>query len=1531
MQRRNAPLSPSPRWLRAVRAFGWCCVFLLSLLLGLILHADVPAFRVALAQALNRSLEGKFRGQLSLGNVEHLGATRARLSGLELLDERGASVLSLQRVSVGYHVWQWLGPLLFGVDAPLRLEHVRVEHARLLLASDAESGKWTLERALQSPRPPSGKPRRPPPRFALSEVELGDVDVTVEHPSVGRISANVQHLQGSAEIAGADTSVSVQRFGLRLVAAGDVPLSGTGSLRLLPHGRVEGTFHGFVDGTELDSALTFDAAASAPGATPAESELQLRVAVPRARPEQLRRRWPGWPLQSELGAELVASGPPRALRVEAQLNALASRFEARGAVALTQQPGARLELRGHALDARLFWPDAPATELEAQATLQLSKGPAGLLGELSGSTQPTQIAGVPLPGSTFSAQLAPRPEASLALGDARGHLSARLSPGAAGGAQLELQVSQIDLARWPQLQKQLRGRAELEARAELDGGRLTGTVRGQWAQLDAGAVRCAEGRLDGSVSGALDDWRRLELRAALNARELELGPLSFATASGNARGSPLQSSFEAALQTRAGAHSTLRGKLGLAETVSFRDLSARWRDRDLELAAELSYFSPAQRVLRIESVQISGAVGKLRGSGVIQPGSVDVRLDSEQLDAGRLARTFGAAGAGLSGRATGHVALSTQARDTRANVDLVLEQLGIRDVALGSFDLHGSLQERRLVASVTTRQSALGQLEARATGVLDGGALDSAAWRRAIGSASVSWKQLPLWPVGLALPKSGPVRDLAGQLDLALQLERAEAKAPPSAFLQASTRELSFSVAEARAETTFDQFTLHASASLDGASGHGAATVLLTDPHGALVTTSGSLQLDLAQLLDDPGRALEQLWRAPLNALMRLHARPLSQLPGPLSVAGVGGSVEGSLQLSGSLAQPTLELAFAGRDLLNGSSAGTEPLDVTGLLHFTPAGGQLSGRAEAARGNKSLISARLEGRLHAPAATGADDLLSLASWRPSELRAAAMLNGVPLELWPAAARERADAQLYGSVSLEQRGAEQRRSAQIEIEGLSVNGHALGNGRLSLLSDASGSRAELQLGSGSHRLAARLSGVAPSAQEPRPGLEGSVQANDFQVASLAPLVSGILSHLDGTLDANARVQLKRSEDQDWYLGINGEAELRGASAQLDLFGLQLRDLAAHVQARSTPQYTVLVIDPVEAKSRSRRDNVHGQAELWLEGVRVVNGEAELELDDVPLSVKSMVRGTARGRLLGQLERKPDYMALKVKVPELRVQLPAASTRTLIDLDPNREIHVGQESAPRAPRQSDALLWKMSFELGNGVRVERADLSIPLAGTPELDLQDEVRPSGTVSARPGGRLTLFDQNFSIDHGIVRFDPDAPDNPQVDVTASWRAPDGTTVFVDVTGHAKDASVLTRDDRGLQDVDRFYLLTGGATAASAVTGNSLAETGRGEAALGQTFSLGINQVLRQSLGNVAVSVGTSADDRASYSASVRLSDRLSFQGSFRPPSSENKREENTSDLTGSLDYQISRRWSLRTELGTTGAAFDLLWSHRY
>ncbi len=1146
---------------------------------------------------------------------------------------------------------------------------------------------------------------------------------------------------------------------------------------------------------------------------------------------------------------------------------------------------------------------------------------------LTGKTQPTSVLDIPVPAAEFKLELAPSRDLHVELGDERGKLVLAVRQ-LDGDPVIDLRAAELELAALP-LAARLRGRADIIAQASISGGQVSGQLRSRVRRLDLGEVRAAEASVESTFSGPTADLSALQLQAEWSARQLALGPLTFSSARIESRGALRSPSFDATLQTSGHGQGRVQGKLELLTDARLRDLRASWTDRDLQLLAEASYLAPAERTLRVTRLEVSGA-GKLRGSGRLEGELVELSLDSDNLDLGRLARSVGAASAGLGGRISGHAELDTAPGATRGALELELRQLVVRELALGTVGVHASLQDRQLSAELDGRESPLGRISARVKTLLAGSVLEARAWSRATGEGSLSWTALPLWPVGLALPKSSPVRELGGQLDISVQLERASSDQLPSAFLQASTRELSFSLApdskdddEAQA---FEQFALHASASVDGASGHGTGTVLLTDPSGALVTSSGSLDLDLEQLLRDPAGASKHLLRAPLEVLLRLHPRPMSLLPPALfSLPGLPGSISAAVQLSGSLAEPSVQVVLQGHDLLESTGPGFQPLDVSGLLHFTPNTGELTGRAEATREGKSLVSARLEGRL----INDAGDPYVLAAWRTSELRAAAMLNGVPLELWPAAARQRARARLYGSVALQRQGTEQHQRAQIEIGELSVQGHPLGNGRLTLDSSPAGSLAELQLGSGERRLLARLRGAASEPGGESPGLEGSVSASNFEVASLSPLVDGILSHLSGALDAEARLRLRPDGESDWYLGIDGRASLKSASAQLDLFGLELRELDAQLQARSTPEYTVLLIDSVSAKSRSRSENVHGDAELWLRGLRLTNGEAKLQLDDVPVTLIDTARGTLRARLEGQLERKPDHLSLVVKVPQLRLLLPAASTRSLIQLEPNPEIQVAELVTARPSRaESTSLLWKMTFDLGSDVRVERADLSLPLGGTPHLDYRDEVRPSGTIEVRPGGRLTLFDRDFSIDHGVLQFDPEAADNPRVDATASWRAPDGTTVYVDITGRAKEASVLTRDDRGLQDVDRFYLLTGSPEPARGA--GASARTGEGDAALGQTFSFGINQLLRESVGNVAVSVGTTADDRASYSASVRLSERLSFQGSFRP-ATERNRDENGSDLTGSLDYQISRRWSLRTELGTTGGAFDLLWSHRY
>lgn len=1509
--------TPGARWaLGAARALVWSIVFLVSSALGVILHADLPPMRATLGVALNRSLDGNFRGQIRLGHIEHLGARSVTVRTIDVFDEHGRLVLALEGVKLGYRPLLLLESLLGANSEPLTVDHLRVDRSRIVLVTDPENGEWTLATAF-SKRAAAPSPRRPkrPLVYSLPAVELGEVAILVEHPALGKLEANIHRVQGNAELGGEDTAIAVQRFGVRLVLGEGLALDGTGSLRLLRNGFVAGAFHGFVDGVEVDAAAQLDA-----------GTLAVRLDVPEARPEQMREVLPEWPLSVPLTAHVTAGGPLEALVLGGVLRARDSSIELGGHLDVKRFPAAQLTLSGHALDARLFWPEAPAMSLEARAKVLVSGSTSAPVFRVEAETEPVTVAGTELPAAKVSLEIdETSTRGDVRLGDARASVEAHAALMAGNAVEVTLHARQLDLLAWPELQGQARGRGEVEALFRVAQGRLSGNVVGRFDGLASGPVTVGRSRIESTFDGPLAELARTELRTSLAGSNVAVGPLKLQSVTATGRGTWKKTRFHADVNASTGARGTLDGNLELGSGVEVRELDVTWTEPAFSLGAHASVWSPNRGALALDMFRLSGSVGSLSGSLHVAGERLSTTANAERLDTRLLARSFGISGDRFSGFVTGHGELHVEPGSTRGALKLEAQRFAVGDLTVAAVNVGATLDGTELRAQVKALDPALGTLDADATARLAGSAIERSAWLGATGSASAKLENLPLWPVGLMISESTRVKDLDGRLDVALQLERQAPDAAPSVFVQANTRELTFSMAPSEGATeplVYERFALHGSASIDGPSGHGAATVLLTDEHGALVTTSGSLALDVGSLIADPRAMLQRLFQTPLDGLVRLHPRPLSLLPPPFGFSALAGSVQGTLQLRGSLSEPTVTLAVQGHQVLGSFADSQRAVDISGLGHYTPNTGQLTAQAEIVHAGQRLVSARLEGNVPIP-------LGPTSPPREVELRAAAMFNGLPLELWPAAARERIEARLYGSFDIEKQGPTLRQRAQLEIGNLSVKGQALGNGRLTFESEPAGARAELRIGSRSRYVAASLRGLTPASEEADLSIEGTLVARGFTAASLSPFTSGVLTRLGGDMDADLDFSFRPA---DGYLGIDGQATLTQGNAHLDLLGLEVRELAAVVTARSTPEYTVLLIDPIDGKARARNSSLQGNAELWLEGLRVVNGEANLALNEVPLSLKGALRGVARGQIRGRLERMPDHMLLEVKVPNLRIGLPASSTRSLISLDPNPDLNVLQVTERAAPRPKDALLWKIAFELGDSVRIQRADLDVPLTGQPRLEYQHEVRPSGSIEALPGGHLMLFDQTFTIDRALVQFIPAEPDNPRVDLTASWRAPDGTTIYVDITGSASDATVLTRDDRGLQEVERFYLITGtpGGTGRSVTTTGSADGSPADEAALGQTFALGINELLRESLGNVAVSVGTTSDDRASYSASVRLSDKVSFQGNFQPASDTNL-EQSTNDLTGTLDYRFSRNWSLRTELGTSGGAFDLLWSYRY
>jgi autotransporter translocation and assembly factor TamB len=191
-------------------------------------------------------------------------------------------------------------------------------------------------------------------------------------------------------------------------------------------------------------------------------------------------------------------------------------------------------------------------------------------------------------------------------------------------------------------------------------------------------------------------------------------------------------------------------------------------------------------------------------------------------------------------------------------------------------------------------------------------------------------------------------------------------------------------------------------------------------------------------------------------------------------------------------------------------------------------------------------------------------------------------------------------------------------------------------------------------------------------------------------------------------------------------------------------------------------------------------------------------------------------------------------------------------------------------------------------------------------------------------------VLGQVFVIERGVVTFDTGGPENPTVNVTAVWRAPNDTLVYVEVTGTLREAEVALRSDPPLPESEVFALLFGGGTTRQGTVQGS----GRGGSAAGTAALQGPVQQLNRLFGQspVELRVGSTSEARPRYTAAVRIRENLWFEAStYQQSQYASGAARDKSVISGTIDYRFTRKWSLRTEAGTVGGALDLLWQHRY
>jgi hypothetical protein len=721
---------------------------------------------------------------------------------------------------------------------------------------------------------------------------------------------------------------------------------------------------------------------------------------------------------------------------------------------------------------------------------------------------------------------------------------------------------------------------------------------------------------------------------------------------------------------------------------------------------------------------------------------------------------------------------------------------------------------------------------------------------------------------------------------------------------------------------------LHTTGGINGNTGDATGTLLLVDEHGELATASGALRVDLPRLVEHPEDAFTQLLETPLDVLIRVPERLTAELPKFVRPEDLAGTVTGTLQVKGTLQKPTLFLRATGSRLaLRGDAS--EPVDLKVNAEYDPTTGKFDAQAAATADGKLVAQSRAHGSY-----LGEDALAWVGEARVD-------VTDLPFGLVGALAESNVAGGLRGHLSLKRTRTGSSASADLRVVNASVGGVPIGTGRATLETSGARARAAARLATKEGSLevdgegALHWGAFLPSL-DPGERISGRISAKQYTAAVLAPLIGDSFERVSGRVDAALRFDLRRDGGSDeqprWQGGLTGAASIQDGSALVVPLGLELDDIELSATANSKDGTTHVAVRGARAKARHSKDNVFASADLFLAGPTLQRGSASLETVEVPLVFQGVSQGRATGRATAKMTREESYMRADVRIHELSVRLPASSSRAVIDLDENEAIRVIQLAKEERP-DDDVLAWQLLVDLGDDVRIRRSEIDIGVTGTPVVELGVRTDVFGTMALTPGGRVPILGKVFVVQHGNLYFDTGDPSNPRVDVTAEWRSPEGTVVYVDVAGTLSEAKVALRSDPPLPEPQVFAILLGGSSSPDSFAESEGTESDGGAArAVGISSgvaALGLNELLGNS--PVEIRVGTTSESRTRYTAAVRIGENLWFEASTYQTSSTEIGGTDKSVFSGTVDYRFTRNWSLRTELGTAGGALDLLWQYRY
>jgi translocation and assembly module TamB len=873
---------------------------------------------------------------------------------------------------------------------------------------------------------------------------------------------------------------------------------------------------------------------------------------------------------------------------------------------------------------------------------------------------------------------------------------------------------------------------------------------------------------------------------------------------------------------------------------------------------------------------------------------------------------------------------------------------------------------------------------------LGGGLLDPDTWRRASGKVEIAAEEWNLRCLARLVPLGMVVSSVRGKLTARATVERAPGQRLPSVTdLLARTRglEVDGPIGDAGPDWESHIVDVEVKGSLDGVTGKTRARVAIDD--GVEVGSIGaSATLDLPVLIDHPDQRWASLQKAPLSATVRIPRRSVSafgSLPSFVRKAlpPLDGDVELNASVKGSISDPFLVVtanAWGLAHVLRGAvepplreqaalpaakgkgdgKAGTKapvkqlpppespwglPIDATAVLSYN--------------GLKATLDAHVKHEDKEVLAAGADLSVSLADLlaghpvRPTGSMTA-KLTEAPVGEVPFLSDHGIEGHLNGTVALAGLGTAPTLAIDLTLPDLKI-GRDLTYDTASLKLDIArprdGSRApergsatmklELASKTGGKLEAAAVSevlwqnGIIPTLDEQRP-VDTTTTATRFRIAALAPFVAGAVSSIDGVLDGKAHVDWTHRTPGD-KPNLSVEMKLVDGVFHIPQLGQELN----HAELSLTGgKGGIVQVERIHAEGS--RGRITGSGRARFDGLRFVRAEANFKIkpgEELPLTFEGVPYGDAHGDVTVIAESAKHDLAITVGIPNLHIDLPAATARAVQGLDPNPRVEILQE--PRhavllQPEEAGKLTLVFNIGLIEVVKGNTLDVGIAgVKGQPlTIEVSDKARISGDLQVARG-RLDVFHKEFVVEQGIVHMRREDAADPYVNVTARWDSPDGP-IFIEYAGLLSDITkpekIKYRSPSIPDDKIMATILFGGVEQSTVGTGNAGVPGG------GLIAQLIAQQLSTQIAGNVSTSISASDDGTLRpglvYNAGNKVIE-LSTYGATGQSTGAGVTTAKGQHTLVTIDWRFWRNWLLRgkVDVGSdqTTLGGDVLWQYHY